>query len=278
MAPFESMLVAYDGSEPARACLSLAARCAARWHSKMMVCYALDTERLLVPAAGLSLETYLREGADLIVDALRACRACGVDAESALRDEPALDGILAAAAQSRADLIVIGTHGRSGLGRAALGSVAEDVLRHSALPALTVRSNGHSDGPFGNILVAMDESAGSASAFRFAEVIAEADGSTLQLIYVDAPGDSREHREKALRALDSARERHPNAQVHRPLAEDAGSTICEFAERINAELVVVGSHGRKGLTRALLGSVAETVVRHAACPTLVAKVDATLPK
>ncbi|PIE18412.1 MAG: universal stress protein UspA [Proteobacteria bacterium] len=53
-----------------------------------------------------------------------------------------------------------------------------------------------------------------------------------------------------------------------------GPLICEYAERIDAQLIVIGSHGRTGLKRIMMGSVAETVVRHAPCSVLVVRSDA----
>jgi universal stress protein A len=66
-------------------------------------------------------------------------RASGVPVTSELRMGPMLDSILASAVANKVDLIVVGTHGRTGLKHALLGSVAERIVRHSVVPVLTVR-------------------------------------------------------------------------------------------------------------------------------------------
>jgi nucleotide-binding universal stress UspA family protein len=244
---FKSILVAYDGSTPARACAKLAAACASRWHARIALCCALDEERLLVPAVSQPastfdvLETYRRETADVLIEQLQECRREGIDCETMLREEGSREGILRAAAEMPADLIAIGTHGRSGFGRALLGSVTEDILRHSTLPVLTVREMPERLEPFRRIVVALDGSVCAVRAFEAATEIARTDGARLEPVHIE------------------------------PGAEDVGLAICGFAERTKADLVAIGSHGREGLARMFLGSIAETVVRNAPCPVLVTR-------
>jgi nucleotide-binding universal stress UspA family protein len=277
---FTSILAAYDGSGPARAAARLAAACAVRWHATLTLCYALDVERMLIPTAASPssafdiLQTFRRQSADLVAEQVSACRAMGVGCEALLRDEPALAGILNGAADVRANLIAIGTHARSGVERAFLGSVAEQVLRNSTLPVLTVRTNVEAPAAFRDIVVAIDESACAQHALDMAAEIARADSGILHVLYVVPQGASRE---KSLSGHDvlhasAMRVRSSGGTVREYDAiGDPGSEICAFAERMNAQLIAMGSHGRKGVAHAVFGSVAEAVVRHALCPVVVAK-------
>ena len=237
----------------------------------MVLCCTLDVERLLIPVATHPdapfdiLETYRREAADVLIEQVRECRSSGMDCETMLCEEGTRDGILHGAADARADLIAIGTHGRSGAGRALLGSVTEDVLRHSTLPVLTVRERSVLQ-PFRRIAVALDDSICAERALDFALQIATEDAAGLHLFHL--AGGGFDLSKASRRVPDSV----PSVSTYYEYdAGDAGLAICAFAERIKADLVAVGSHGRKGIARAFLGSVAETTVRHSPCPVLVAR-------
>jgi nucleotide-binding universal stress UspA family protein len=184
------------------------------------------------------------------------------------------------------DLVVVGTHGRTGLSRILIGSVAEKVVRHAPCSVLAVRPHGEAQ-PFTNILCPTDFSASSQQATDLAVELVAPGGKGITLLHVvEVPvafsGESavegfiRDLDKHADKLLDTwaarlrvkttapittrARIGNPGAQTLEVLDHD--STI---------DLVVMGSHGRTGISRALLGSVAEKVVRHARCPVLVAR-------
>ena len=184
------------------------------------------------------------------------------------------------------DLAVIGTHGRTGLARVLLGSVAERVVRHAPCSVLTTRPDGEL-ARFGHVLCAVDFSESSRHAAQLAADIAARAGGKLTLVHViELPVTYRGEPIASDLMMDvDKRSTHLLEQWASELA--AKSTI-PIATRIElgsagarlltvldgeptASLVVVGSHGRTGIGRALLGSVAEKIVRHAACPVLVAR-------
>jgi nucleotide-binding universal stress UspA family protein len=177
-----------------------------------------------------------------------------------------------------ADYIVLGTHGRTGLARAVLGSVAERVVRHahcSVLVARPVRKPGIvlaatdlSDAS----LPAVAEGAAAAkrlgaklvvvSAVEWADPISISAGS---LIGVASPAPTLELKREVAAALESTLQQAlarlgVQGEV-RALEGSAPTEIVRAAEELDAELVVVGTHGRTGLVRLALGSVAERVIR-----------------
>jgi nucleotide-binding universal stress UspA family protein len=84
------------------------------------------------------------QGLHILTGTLDICRSAGVDADTQLVDRPGLrlgEAVAEEAQKWRADLIVVGTHGRRGIGRALLGSGAEQIIRMSTIPVLTVRGN-----------------------------------------------------------------------------------------------------------------------------------------
>ena len=184
------------------------------------------------------------------------------------------------------DLVVMGTHGRTGLGRILLGSIAESIVRHAPCSVLTVRPDA-AIGPFARVLCPIDFSDSSQHALDLAADLAEADGGALSLLNVlDPPAVYASGERLAAAAADldryaaehleqwaarlAGRTKAPVTRLSR-IGNPAAEILALLDEEPGFDLVVVGSHGRLGLERMLLGSVAEKVVRHARCPVLVAR-------
>jgi nucleotide-binding universal stress UspA family protein len=187
--------------------------------------------------------------------------------------------------QQAFDLCVIGTQGRTGLSRILLGSVAEKVMRHSPCPVLTVRPDAPAK-PFTHVLIPTDFSVG---AQRALDVVADVvgPGSSITLVHVlelpvllsgelKAPGLARDLDARTMAALDEmvaqlVQKTDASVEVRTRLGYPATQILCALDEDPTIDLVVMGSHGRSGIGRALIGSVSEKVVRHARCPVLVAR-------
>lgn len=199
--------------------------------------------------------------------------------------------IVAAAEVERAELIVIGAHGKTGWRRALLGSVAERVVQLAPCPVLTVGGTAPARDAraFRRILCSCDFSAASDAALRHAARLAAASGAKLIVLHVAepappmadlgipvgiAPVPEPEILDRLLSALE-ARVAKVTDGVPRARCEVkigfAAAAIVEHARDEDADLVVVGSHGRRGWKHALLGSTAERVVRTADRPVLVVK-------
>jgi nucleotide-binding universal stress UspA family protein len=183
------------------------------------------------------------------------------------------------------DLCVIGTHGRTGLARVLLGSVAEKVVRHAPCAVLAVRPDAEVK-PFAHALVPTDFSETAANAIDVAKTVVPPGGAITLVHVTELPiaysGDTsmaelaitldkdavdvleqtaaRLRSSTDLRASTCSRIGYPGAEILAMIDEDR-----------SIDLVVMGSRGRTGIKRALLGSIAEKVVRHARCPVLVAR-------
>jgi nucleotide-binding universal stress UspA family protein len=204
--------------------------------------------------------------------------------------------IAAQASRLAADLVVIGTHGRSGIDRMLLGSVAEKVLRTSPVPVLTVPPHvpdvvplGRD--PFKRILYATDFSPGSRDAMRYAASLAEHAAAELTIIHVVEPllvgHDPIVGSTFDVAAYHAALERDAITKLRALVRENArlGSDthdlvtkgkpyveILRTAAERQIDLIVLGVHGRNALDRLVFGSTAEHIVRRASCPVLTVRV------
>jgi nucleotide-binding universal stress UspA family protein len=142
---FETLVVALDGSACADHALDLARQLARAGGSRLALCSVADPSPLygsLQPSSLVerTLEEIQRQARRIVDDALARARAEGIAAEGAVLEGEPVYEIVSYAKRVGADAIVIGTHGRSGLPRLFMGSVAEGVLRSAAIPVLTVRA------------------------------------------------------------------------------------------------------------------------------------------
>ena len=201
--------------------------------------------------------------------------------------------ILDFARARRSDLVVMGTESRHGFARIAHPPVAAGVARRASGVAVVFAPPAGDEtaaevAPISTVLAATDLSAEGNRAARFAHTLVAARGGVVELCHVherplpsppyayDRPqgklGEAERSRVMAeLRALVPPQTEGQGVTTHLTLIDggEAGLAIVQASERLAVDAIVVGSHGRAGAARALLGSVSETVVRHAQRPVVV---------
>jgi nucleotide-binding universal stress UspA family protein len=303
MVTFTQVLCPTDLSDASRPSLTYAAAVARRYGAALTLLHAVPP---FEPLVGQSEETGSPMPMILppIDDVAAAVRAFAPEALAGLETDVVVQAgdpsrvIVEQAIAKAADLLVIGTHGRSGFDRLLSGSVAEKVLRRAPCPVLlipphapTVPAGGT---PFRRLLCAVDFSDASEQALGFALELGCGMGGQVTVITVlewlaeepplAYPGFNvapyRAHlaadagaRLRALVASATGPEPCPIDQVvafGRPYRG-----ILEVAAAKGSDLIVVGAHGRGAVGRALFGSTTQQIVRGAACPVLV--VHAPLP-
>lgn len=267
MPRFDKILVPVDLSPHDDDSLTFAAALAVSQNGRMLLAHfvrSLDG----VPPARQKVEEIAR----------RQAVPCDVIVESG----DALKGILAVAAREAVDLIAMSTHGRIGLARAVMGSVAEGVVRQASCPVIVARKGAAGERPVSRILAPTDFSAMSVSAVEFAADLARSFDARLELLHVV---EDSQLGGGLLGREDSESEGDEEVlAIHdqlRALAEGLGSpcgavvtfgtprsAIPEVAHEHQADLIVLSTHGRTGLARLLMGSTAESVVRTAQCSVL----------
>lgn len=201
----------------------------------------------------------------------------------------AAGGILNYAVQYDVDLVVMGTHGRRGVRRLVLGSVAEEVVRKAPCPVVTVGRGAAApeDLEGGPLLVPVDFSEHRFRVMAHAREIAPVYGMDLTLLHVvegkrlpdaygvyGSPPDPGVLSDRAEKVLDREAESLRSKGLEVTLDVRGGhpaAEILDVAEERGAAFITIATHGRTGLERMLMGSVAETVLRQAPCPVFAVK-------
>jgi len=178
--------------------------------------------------------------------------------------------IVEMAKDKEVDVIVIGTHGRTGLKKLLMGSVAARVIGYAPCSVLIVPLEGAVS--LKNILVATDGSKYSEAAVKEAINIAKACPSVFTVICVVKPGRPHEYREEAEKIVNQVKQEASQAGVEGEAIVRIGEpheVIVEIAKEKNVGTIVIGRHGRTGLKKLLMGSVTERVIGFSPCGVLV---------
>jgi nucleotide-binding universal stress UspA family protein len=277
---FKRILVPLDGSQLAERGLAPSLALAEAYQSEVLFLRVPDPAITsgLAPtlAARQSLERARQESAEYLAKIRQGFERFGVAPRSEVLDGEVAEVLLETATQEGVDLIVISSHGRSGVSRWVYGSVAERVLGHAPCPVLVLRS----ERPLARLLIPLDGSPLSEQAVAPGLAAARAwHSQSISLLRgIPAPAEGEEAPEAALREaqeyLQSVAARQAPAGLHLQyvvLPEPAADTIVEYAEQENMDLIVMATHGRTGLQRWRYGSVTEKVLHGTACSMLVVR-------
>ncbi len=295
MPALATIVVGYDLSEQSDQAVDRAAAIAAQHQAKLLLVHAqgdetvstnLATQNVMVSELEQMNAAVRAEETRVLDTTLGQVRERGVTVESVIRAGPADEILAQVADEYGADLIVVGTHGRTGLSRFLLGSVAASVIRHARCDVLVVR--GGQPAPFKRPLIATDFSAVADRSIDHAARLCEPN-APLQVIHAwQLPSGSwgatllgqarfpwstvRDAVISNARDLaDKLTVSHPGIQVEL-VQGPAAQVVTHAAERDGNDLISIGAHGLRGVRRLLLGSVAESTVRHAPCSVLVVHV------
>ena len=291
---FQSILVPLDGSALAETALPFAAALARGSGAQLTLTRAALAH---TPPGGDAISDQVaanNEAEAYLAAVAERIRPSAPELQTATTYGPAAEMILAERRVRDADLIVMATHGRGGLGRLLYGSVADQVLRASPVPVLLVPANLSqmlpADKP-ARVLVALDGSDRSAEILAPAAALAKALGaemSLLQSVKLERnPNDATSLRDTLLLIEPSAApERRDGAEVHlerlavdlraeglsvqvHAVTGDAAGVILSEAGSQQADLIAMATHGRTGLARLVMGSVTSAVLKSAQRPLLV---------
>ena len=288
---YEDILLPVDGSADSAEALHHAGELAHWADATVQVLYVADTARDSVTVVdGETVDALVQKGEDVVEEATETLETLGVACDGDVVQGNPAPTVVEYAQRYDQDLVVMQTRGHEGVMRYLTGSVSEKVVRLSSLPVLTVRTRPDEtlEFPYEDILVPTDGSDAATQAAEHAvELAASLDATVHALSVVDDTALGVSVRStatgaKSERAAADAVEAVVSAASNHKVSEtvshvEHGTPIEEITDCIESNelhAVVMGTTGRRGTERILLGSVAEKTVRSAPVPVMtVARAD-----
>jgi nucleotide-binding universal stress UspA family protein len=296
-----NILVPIDFSKMSMQAINTAKRLASRFSSTIHLAhvrqfsYPVAFAAPMPPAIPFSVATYDHKAEEMATRELNAFAAkLGLSPATChlLSGAPVFNEICRLAQKIPADLIVMPTHGRTGLKHVFLGSTAERIVQHSPCPVFVVRekkrpSKTRPQVTNSTVLVPVDFSGCAREGLRYAIGFANEFGAKIILLHAtylgyiyssegtalyDIPGLQKTARKTAERQMRELVRSVNFGGVKFETAFTEGSPvldICAFTKDHNVDLIITSTHGLTGFKHVLIGSIAEQVVRHAACSVLV---------
>jgi nucleotide-binding universal stress UspA family protein len=284
---FRNILFATDFSHAANSAMPYAAGLARSFGAKLFVLHVKEPINYALPPGAWETAQFQD---DLEMENLRK----GLHSEFSDLHPEVLEGegkvwttVAAAIETHKIDLVVVGTRGRSGIEKVLLGSQAEEVLRHTRCPVLTVGPGAESEegkrGKLASILYATDFGPASLAAAPVAISLAEENQSRLTLLHVieghgaheakdrEEFGETSEEKLRALVPVDAGFWCAPHFLVEQELPKEK---ILETARRTNADLIVLGARipeGVPGASTHLSIATVHHIVANAGCPVLTVR-------
>ncbi|TAL24497.1 MAG: universal stress protein [Nitrospirae bacterium] len=285
MGRYRKILVAVDGSDSSKNAFRQACRIARQDSSWITVITTIPFYQDLfqMPSIREKVSKTLREDGEKVLSEIKKI----ADQEDAfirpvLEEGSPVSAIADTAEENNFDLIVMGRHGKSRLERALVGSVTARVIGHCQRDVLVIPKDASVG--WSKILISTDGSKYSKAATEKAIDLAQSYGGQMEAVSVvdvteefhtEAPGAVEELVRKAKGFVDDIRKKAEAEGIKTETFVREGETsrvITDLSKEFKSDVIVMGSHGRTGMNRLLMGSVTEKVIGYAPCPVLIVKV------
>jgi len=291
------LLVALDGSAGSDAVLrEVGVR---PWPVGSECCLLTAIDPFFFTKAPLVLAEAKKDAQAVLDESMERLKDTGLQVRAEVLMENPRHGIPRAARDWKADLIIMGSHGRGGFGRLLVGSTVQAVLRHAPCSVEIVRQmaeKNRREGEGMRVLVATDGSELAETALREVAVQPWPAGTEIRVMSCpELPmitGAYPYYPSEVLTEIANANDAQANAAVAKGVElmqksgarvrgelteaqESPARAILGMAELWGADLIVVGSHGRRGFDRYVMGSVSESVALHAHCSVEVVRAEGT---
>lgn len=284
---YNTILVAFDGSEFSKAALIEASNWIKRHGGRIIMVHAVYFDEEEFTIAPEQREMRFELGKRLCYQTRDTISSkFGIEVESLICEGEPPDVILDIAREKKVELISMGTYGRKGIKRLIMGSVTSKVILNAACDVMVVkRPCNECTGEYKSILVPFDGSEFSKKALERACELSKIDSGEITVLYVIPRYEEMIEffrTETIERAMFHEAEKILN--MARQIATEKGVTIAgtvkkgyvgekilETAEMLKNDLIVMGTYGWKGVSRAIMGSTTERVIMNASCPVLTVR-------
>lgn len=275
------ILVPTDFSEQAENALRVAADLARKNNAEIHLLHMLDLPMSLIDGPAGTIRSDLPEALFFMKLAhqkfekiINAPFLKGIVVHEAAAFEKAFKGIIDYAIKHAIDMTVMGSHGDSGLHEFFIGSNAEKVVRNSNIPVLIIKKR-HTPFKMNNFVYATDFKEENHNAFKQAIAFARDNNIKMHLLYINTPTNFKttqniESLMEAFMEKESLANENYTLNIYNDNTLESG--ILHFAEIKKADIVGIGTHGRKGLAHFLNGSLSEGLVNHAQRPIITFRI------
>lgn len=274
------IIVPIDFSEQSEFALEAAANLAQKYGSELIVLHMLELSNAILTTNGTAINDeavfYLKLAEQKFEAFLDKPYLEGVKVTPIVKHFKVFSEVNEVANEHEANLIVMGSHGASGVKEALIGSNTEKVVRNSDIPVLVIKHN-----PilldFENAVFASDFSDDAVKPYLNAKVTFDKLGAKMHLVYVNSPdGNFRSSAEidkkvsLFLKKADGDLSNISKVNVVSDYSIEKG--ILNFSSIIGADLIAVATHGRKGLAHFFEGSISEDIANHSTLPVMTFKI------
>ncbi|MDF0650058.1 MAG: hypothetical protein CV081_03650 [Nitrospira sp. LK265] len=293
------ILLATDGSHGSARAEAYACGLAQSWGASLTAMSVLEFPPGMDPDYAVNrlyLDELMREVTTKLTDLKTQVAARGIPVQSYVTTGIPSEEVSAAARTKEADLIVVGTRGKTGLEHILLGSTAERIIRMAPCPVLTVpmikqQTEGSSssekpNSPPKRMLVPVDFSDCSLDALEYGALVAQRSQASITLLHVLEPVSYGldftlprvANREQVRTELTNRLSKLVSALISADVPSDfvisgglPADSILDTARSRSVDLIIMGTHGRRGFSHTLFGSVAESALRRSSCPVLTVR-------
>lgn len=277
----KSILVPVDFSEHAEHALEVAANFARKSNAQLLVLHMLGlSESYLTKDESQEMAEahyYMKLAKKRFDSFLNKPYLKGLRVLQMVQNYKIFSEINYVAKENNVDLIVMGSHGSGGISELFVGSNTEKVVRTSSIPVLVIKVRRQDYSP-NKVIFATDFKLESVQAYKHLRKILSEWDSEVHLVHVNLPNEmfrSSSEKQKAARLfLEAAhgKDEPENLHVHYVSDYSIETGIYYLAEKIQADLIALTTHGRSGLMHFFKGSIGEDMANHARIPVLTCKI------
>lgn len=263
----KKILVPTDFSEQASVALKAAAGIARKSNAEIILLHIIDmpqeTMDMIKPGYDIPEIMLFKEGAESkLTQTSMSEELSGLNVSQILILGRTFHEVINVAKANNIDLIVMGSHGASGFKEFFIGSNTEKVIRTSDIPVLAIKGN-NSEISFNKVVFANDFTEESAKGFEKIINFLKLNGANPHFLMINTPNNFKPTHVAEQMAHDFLKQFNLDVyefSIYDDLDIEKG--ILNFADRINADLIAMGTHGRKGFARLLNGSISEDLMNH----------------
>ncbi|RKS55926.1 nucleotide-binding universal stress UspA family protein [Gillisia mitskevichiae] len=273
------ILVPTDFSAQSEIALKVATQLANRFNGEIFLLHMLELPLQLVnPVSGSSSQDlpealfFMKLAKSKFKKLIDSPFLEGIKVHDIVEFHQAFDGIMEVSKEHNCDLIVMGSHGSSGIKEVFIGSNTEKVVRNSTIPVLVIK-NEHEEFNINNFVFATDCDLEHKHTLNKAIQFANKINAHLHLVYINTANNFKTSLEATECLTDFVKgeniDNH-SLNVYNDVSVEKG--ILNFAKSIDAGLIGISTHGRKGLAHFFNGSISEDLVNHANRPVITFKI------